>query len=273
MTTFSTEFHRDTACTPIGEDGRFDVMIADRWSVGTGANGGYIAGILTTAINAFVADRPLRSMTVHYLRPPSPGPATVVVEALRSGRSLTVIDARLERDGTVIAVARGAVALAREAASFMDRTPPRFPPAESLEHVPWGGDVPNADTFIRSRYDTRYVLGGTPAEPAGESESSGWLRTVDNAPVDQALAVALTDAWVPPMMLRTKMAFGCSTIDLTVQLFDDFADPYDGWCAIVNRSLVASDGYVETDSEVWTEDGRLLATGRQLSACFPRPPA
>ncbi len=266
MTRPLTEFEADTRCTPDG-DGRFRVDVSDRWSVGTGANGGYAAGLLARAIDLATPDRPLRSMTAHFLRPPTPGPATVEVDVVRAGRSLSVLDAALVRDGEALVVARAAVASPREAVSFCDRPAPDFPPPAELEREDWG-----EPDFIRRRYDTRYVEGTMPPVLSGRGVVSGWIRTVDDCPVDRPLAVALTDAWVPPVLMRTDPPLGASTIDLTIHLFDTLDEPYEGWCATTNTSTVLADGYVDTDTEVWTDDGRLLATARQLAATFPRPP-
>ena len=95
-----TQFDDDTHLTPI-DAGRYSVDVSGRWSVGAGANGGYVAGLLAKALiaasdaesgNGDTGDRHLRSLTAHLLSPAMAGPATLDTRVLRSGRSATVID-------------------------------------------------------------------------------------------------------------------------------------------------------------------------------------
>jgi hypothetical protein len=90
------DFEQDTAVRSRG-DGSFDCFIAEDWWVIAGPNGGYVAAIVARALQAAAdgAERPLRSLTVHYLRAPSAGPARVEVELERRGRTVTFASARL----------------------------------------------------------------------------------------------------------------------------------------------------------------------------------
>src|SRR5680860_1311339 len=69
-----TDFDRATAVTPLG-DGRFAGEVEDGWGAPPGPNGGYLAAIVTRALQHELApsgDRQLRTLAVHYLRPPRP---------------------------------------------------------------------------------------------------------------------------------------------------------------------------------------------------------
>ena len=63
------QFERDTAVEPDGELA-FSCRIEPDWWVVAGPNGGYIAAILTRALESVEGERPLRSLTVQYLRAP-----------------------------------------------------------------------------------------------------------------------------------------------------------------------------------------------------------
>lgn len=260
-----SEFDHDTAVTRAGP-GRFNVDVPARWSTGPGANGGFVAGLLTkAALTDASVDQPLRTVSVHYLRPASPGPAHVTVAVVHSGRTTSLIDVVLERDDKLLTLARVTLSAHRDVeGGFLDRQPPGFPPPEQVPTVDWYDD-PN---YIRSRFDTRFVVGGRPPIELDRCESSGWLRTIDHAPVTVPLLVTMTDSFLPPPVMRAPH-WGTSTLNLTVHVFEPDATPIDDFLAITNRSTVASAGHIDTDTEIWTRNGRLLAQGRQLSLTVP----
>jgi hypothetical protein len=273
-----SEFDADTRLDAI-EPGVFTTVISDRWSVGAGANGGYVAGLLARSLlRAGSGDDPadrsghvtrhLRSVTVHLLAPAMPGPALVRTEVLRAGRSATVIDATLSRDANPIAVARGVIAADRDGPRRNTRTAPTFPDPATMRDPGWPDPL-----MVRSRYDTRYAVGGFPPERGDVAEISGWIRPIDGAPVGPAHLVAICDAFPPPVMMLDGPSLTARTMDFTVHLFETLDPPYPGWIAVTNRSTVSIDGYIETETESWSEDGTLLAQARQLSALAPWTPA
>ena len=108
------DFARDTAVTPAGE-GAFDCEIHPAWWVVAGPNGGYVAAIVVRALEATVAaGRPLRSLTVHYMRAPREGPALIRTETVREGRSVSFMRATLDQADTACASAMAVFATDRE---------------------------------------------------------------------------------------------------------------------------------------------------------------
>ena len=124
-------FDRDTAVTPTG-DGGFDVHIDRGWWIIRGPNGGYVAALLARAAEQAVADagRPLRSLTVHYLRPPQEGTARVETTVERVGRTVTTVTARLVQNDKLQALATAAHAVPREMDGFVHAEMPAVPPPE-----------------------------------------------------------------------------------------------------------------------------------------------
>lgn len=277
-----TEFHDDTQLTlqsQSADEYTFALTISDRWAVGPGANGGYIAGLMARGVVESIPHLlpeavgvTLHSMTSHYLRPPTPGPAILVVAPLRLGRGVSVIDASIWRDDKLLSTARAIVGPDRQGTTeFTDRVPPSFDPPESIERET--SDNPN---FVRARYDTRYAVGRPMEEFSGAdvmvAEVAGWIRTTDHAAVDVPLAIALTDSWIPAVMVRSGFEDKVlSTLDLTAHLFHPFTPPIDDWIAVRNRSSVSRGGYADIDTELWSTDGVLLGQSRQLGLLLPRP--
>ena len=77
-------------------------------------------------------------------------------------------------------------------------------------------------------------------------------------------------AWNATMAAHPRPPpFFTPNLDLTVQ-FHRFA-PEVEWLLAEGSAPVATDGLVGCVSRVWTEDGRLLATGTSKNICRPNP--
>src|SRR5437764_3688043 len=91
-----------------GADGRWHGTMTDRWWIGAGPNGGYIAAFLIRALMNEAAQPDPLTMTVHYLARPGIAAVTVEVDRLRGGRSHDFLHARLLQDEQPVAVATAA---------------------------------------------------------------------------------------------------------------------------------------------------------------------
>jgi acyl-CoA thioesterase len=129
---------------------------------------------------------------------------------------------------------------------------------------PRSDDPPGIHVPIHARYDVRPALGTEPFASGPEALTGGWIRTVDDDPVDEVLVAALTDAWVPAVFSRVPLPVGVPTVDLTIH-FRQAPSGAPGWSLVRFRTLLAAEGYLEEDGEVWSADGRLLAQSRQLA--------
>ncbi len=258
-----TRFSDDTAIEPRG-NGAYGARVDRGWWIERGPNGGYLAAIVLRAIVAEVddPDRRPRSITLHFLRPPVEGPCEVVVRVERAGRGLTTLSARLHQDGRDCILALAALGGSRPSPTIDEQSPPSVPPADELT-APLVD--PRITIPIRDRYEQRPVIGARPFEPADEALTGGWIRTVDDDPVDELLVLALTDAWPPAIFARLDRPAGVPTIDLTVH-FRRPPPRVPGWSLVRFRTAMLEDGYLEEDGEVWSADGHLLAQSRQLAA-------
>jgi acyl-CoA thioesterase len=263
-----SRFATDTAVEPAGP-GRYTARIDEGWWIQRGPNGGYLAAIVLRAVLAEVADpeRTPRSITLHYLRPPVAGPCDVRVVVERAGRGLTTVTARLRQGDQDCILAIAALGVAREGPALDEHPMPAVAPPDELTRADGVPGIP-----IRDRYDARQAIGTPPFQYGDEALTGGWIRTVDDDPIDEVLVVALTDAWPPAVFSRMEVPLGVPTIDLTVH-FREVPPRAPGWALVRFRSTLAVDGYVEEDGEVWSSDGRLLAQSRQLAVEVTPPPA
>jgi acyl-CoA thioesterase len=259
-----TAFDRDTGVEPLG-DGRFAARFSPDWRVVRGPNGGYAAAVMVQAIAAAVAEpeRQLRSLTVHYLRPPLEGDVEIAVTIERAGRGMTSVSARALQEGKVVLLALAAVGGPYEGAiAYTDAQPPQVPPPEEVA-------VPEAvfqfpDMSFRDHFELRPALGTPIFSGRGPAVTGGWIRLREQRPLDAALLVALTDSWWPAPYGPADRVLVAPTIDLTVHLRAALPRPHDDVLMEV-RSDTAVDGYFEEDTRLFARDGTLLAHSRQLA--------
>ncbi|HXM54097.1 MAG TPA: thioesterase family protein [Candidatus Dormibacteraeota bacterium] len=248
----------------------FDADVPAHWRVGRGAtNGGYLAAVITRALERAVADpeRHARSLTIHYTAACGPGPVRVTVARERQGRSLTTLSARMTQGESTVALALAAFGQSRPGIDFQHEPMPEAPPPEAVPV--WGGIATGGPGFPVN-WEYRLCVGAPPFSRASEAVSGGWIRLAEPAAVlDAAQIAAMADAWLPPVLLLADRPQGLvPTIDLTVHF--RAALPLPGATAAdfsfaVFQARVGAEGYWESDGLIWSRDGRVLAQARQLA--------
>lgn len=255
------DFQRDTAVRRNG-DGSFDCEIAPDWWVVAGPNGGYLAAMLVRALDEAAGgrDRPLRSLTVHYLRAPDAGAARIEVEVERAGRTVSFARARLLQDERPCALALAVLADARDGLELEHAEAPAIPSPDEIEPA---DDRPGSPPFGR-QFDYRPALGGAIFDGNRDALAGGWLCLRRESPLDAALVVALCDSWFPAVFSVAREPLAVPTLDLTVHLRAPLPLPAD-WVLGRFVTRTARDGFLEEDGELFSRDGRLLAQSRQLA--------
>ena len=256
-----------TALTSNG-DGAFEGAIVDGWNTPVGPLGGYVMAIVLRGMQAAVADdaRQPRSFTVHFLRPPHPGPVTVRPAVERTGRTLTSVTARLEQDGKLIALALGAFSMPWESPLLDDAPMPEVEPGDP-ERPPArlrgaGPDVPAGPPFT-DRVTLQWRFGAPPFSGAEHGEIGGWMALRERRPVDALALCVLADAWFPAPWPRLQALAPAPTVDLTIHFRAPL--PLDDVLLLGRfRTTLVRDGFFEEDGELWAPDGTLVAQSRQL---------
>src|SRR4051812_5424086 len=220
--------------------------------------------MLVKAMGAAVDDhsRAARSLTIHYTAAPAEGSVRITTTVERAGRSLTTISARMEQDGRLIALALGAFSRARVAAIEYDEVPlPEVPPPDAVEvSVPH----PSLPPFSR-QWEVRPAVGQQPFRGSeGPTRTGGWIKPLDEHPVDAALVAQLTDAWIPAVFIRLTEPNAVPTIDLTIHFRAELPLPAD-YVLSTFESRVSAGGFIEEDGWIWSRGGQLIAHSRQLA--------
>lgn len=264
-----TDFQRDTAARPLGE-GRFQVKLNDRWWIGPGPNGGYVAALMLESMSqAAPPDQPPRSLTVHFLRRPTIGDAEVHVTVERAGRHTTYISSRLLQEGQIQAKAMAVFSAGREGPQFDHGSMPDvIPPEEGTEL-----DTQQAPVAVFSQYRA-ILLDGIPYSNSPEARTEGWIRLKDDQPMTAVLAAAMLDVWFPAPFVALEKTALAPTLEYTVHFPTQLPVPgheAPDWSLIRLTADQARDGHFSEDGELWSRDGRLLARCRQI-ALLRHPP-
>jgi acyl-CoA thioesterase len=173
----------------------------------------------------------------------------------------------MEQEGRLIALAIAAFSRARRAAIEFDDAPaPAVPPPEA---VPVVEPRPELPPFAR-QWEMRYAIGTRPFSGSdGSTLTGGWIKPLDEHPVDAALVAQITDAWLPAVFIRLTEPNPVPTIDLTIHFRADLPLPAD-YVLVTFESRLSKGGFIEEDGWIWSREGRLIAHSRQL-ALLQRP--
>jgi acyl-CoA thioesterase len=258
-------FDADTAVEDLG-GGRFGAQMSERWWVGRGPNGGYVAATILRAIQASAsAARAPRSLTVHFQRAPLAGPVELSVEVEREGGRVTFLSARMTQEGKVQATAQAVLSEDWGEGGFSELTMPDAGEPGELQTI--DPETRASRPNMLQNYRLRPAL-GEPAFSGGAPYTGAWIRTREPHLLDAPLAAAFLDTWFPAPFVRLDRPRGAPTIDYTVHFRSPLPpagagaeDPY----LVAFRSNNARHGFFEEDGELWSADGTLLAQSRQLA--------
>jgi acyl-CoA thioesterase len=257
------ELDEDTALTNLGP-GLFAGQVAERWSVGLGPNGGYLAALVLRGVleTALLPD-PL-TMTVHYLSRPEKGPCRVSVTTLREGRGHGFYRAELTQDEAIRCACLVTMGRLRPAGpSDFQPEAPSVPPPDGLAALGAMGQQmalwQRTERRIAKPEDVFFLR-----DEPGEAVTGGWTRLADGRPSDHLAIAVFLDCWPPAVFGRTLQAdpAGAPTIEYTVHWRNRAATD---WCYARFETKTLAGGYVDEHGTLWDEEGVLVAESRQLA--------
>ncbi|WP_374999568.1 thioesterase family protein [Aeromicrobium sp. CTD01-1L150] len=254
--------------TTVGADGSRHLTLTADWNTPNGtANGGYVLAILMRAVlDVAVETAPAHpdplTVSVSYLKPPTPGPAQVTVRGLRTGRRVSVHEATLLQGERP--VAQAIISLHDwDAAGDVHHTPHQAPdvPAPADCHD-LAAAIPAGTVPIADRYEVRSptVPGWLSGQPSGTPEATVWVRPQDGRRIDAIAAAAIVDGY-PPVTAELGL-LASATVQLTVHLR---RRPETDWSLMHVTTRHVVDGYHDEDVELWDSAGNLIAQSRQLA--------
>ncbi|MCG5220518.1 thioesterase family protein [Streptosporangium soli] len=257
-----TKFDEATQAIRVDET-TYDVCLDDGYGIGGPLNGGYLtAVILRAAVDASPHEHPVSTST-QFLRSPAPGPAKVLLEPLKAGRTTAVTRATLVRDDvayldTLITTAT----LGDVAPDWTGEPPAAMPPLDDCRSLP--APKPESNMTLNARMDLRFdppTIGWLNGEPTGRPESRAYFRLAEPQDPDPYVLALAVDC-LPPVVFSAGARGWAPTVELTWHLR---ALPAPGWLTLYGSGRLIGDGWFDEDVEVWDSTGRLVAQCRQLA--------
>ena len=251
----------------------FSAEVSPDWRAGRGPHGGYLAAMMLRALVETVDDprRAPRSLTIHYARAPAPGPVSIRTVVERAGRSLSTLSARMERDGSLIALALAAFSVPWSGPEISELPPPEVAAADPVRRSQLPTDAPHftRHLVLQPRVEVAPFTGSQ-----GPMEFTAWVGLADPRPIDALSLAFFADALLPAVFMRLTEPSVVPTVDLSVHFRTAMPrspdpDP-DELCLARTRTRVIHDGFFEEDGVIWAADGTVLAQSRQLGIVLPR---
>lgn len=242
-------------------EGRYDAVLDGGYGFAEALNGGYlIATMLRAAIDASSHPHPVAS-SANFLRVAKPGPASVVIEPLKSGRTATVARVTLVQDDRAVVemtATSGTLDGDVEPTWTGERT--TLPPIEDCLSF----EVDESNQAFARQVDMRFdraTMGWLDGRPSGVPEMRAYFRLRDEHEPD-AFALALAVDALPPVVLNAGGNGWAPTVELTWHMR---AVPVPGWLSVLGWGRLVSDGWFDEEVEVWDSSGRLVAQSRQIA--------
>jgi acyl-CoA thioesterase len=269
------DFLADTQIEPVaGGPDRYRAELSPSWAV-WGPNGGYLAAIaLRAAMARSRAPRPA-SFHCHFLAVGEFAPVDIRVFSVGGGKRAESLRAELTQGRRLL--------LAATAWMVSDGLQGYAHDFASAPEVPGPGELRGYQELAGTEYDQWYPIWrsieGRPVrwrQPPGRPEWHAWLRFTETAFPDRRADALRQIFWLDfPGWNATISAhawpfpFLTPNLDLTVQ-FHRFV-PQQTWMLADGSALLAENGLVGCVSRLWSEDGKLLATGTSKHMSRPNP--
>jgi hypothetical protein len=267
MTTPTKVFSFDevTTLTETGP-GRFDAEINDQWTIGGKPNGGYLLAMLGRATAALSEHPHVIAASAHYLTSPDPGPVSVEVELLRTGRTASQARARMSQAGTgVVEALITTSVLNPDAKPYWDAGAPRAGMVAYEDCRPLDPVLPNgvrvaimdqAEIRLEPRPD-----GTVSRQPTGRGELRGWLSFPGGESFTPTSLLYAVDSF-PPATFDIEFSGWMPTFELTAYVR---ALPAPGAVQILHRAQLIDGRRADETCFVWDRTGRLVAHSTQLA--------
>jgi acyl-coenzyme A thioesterase PaaI-like protein len=242
-------------------EGRYTAELDGGYGFEQALNGGYLMAVLTrAAIDASGRPHPIVTSTC-FLRVARPGPAEVLVEPRKAGRTAAVARVTLVQAGEPVAEALVTTGtLDADAEPGYSGKVTELPPVEEC----LGYDGGNRERPFAAQVDMRFdraTVGWLDGRPSGRPEMRAHFRMREPYEPDGVLLALAVDA-LPPVVLNTGANGWAPTVELTWHMR---AVPAPGWLTLHGSGRLVSDGWFDEEVEVWDSAGRLVAQSRQIA--------
>ena len=235
--------------------GEFSIDLDSAWSSLMGMHGGYLAAVAISAASKVAGDRPIRTVTTSFLRPALPKPATVNVDVVRTGRSITNLAVTLTQSEKVVLISQVIAGEAGESTAWDT--------SAELDLVPFEQCVPIAPPEGIGHFAHGTAMldpADLPFSHGPRARVAGYMRPIEPRPIDASwLGMALD--WFPPASFtRIDPPAGGISISYTIHVHRTLDRLGDGeWLGGVFRADISADGIALEKGLITDPAGRILA--------------
>ncbi|MCH8506456.1 MAG: thioesterase family protein [Ectothiorhodospiraceae bacterium] len=245
-------------------------QVDETWAQGRATFGGLVAALLYEAMrNQVPHERLIRSFALSFVGPAGPGVQTYRAQALRSGKAVTQMEARLLQEDHTMAVALASFGAGRESAVVAPGHPmPEAPTADDCQVLPFVEGI--SPEFIR-HLEMRWVFGELPFSGSSQRQMGGWMRfrKPQGEHLTDAHLLALVDTWPPVTLPMLKQRAPASSLSWAMEFIQPLPPlPSDAWLLYRAEVDQARDGYSQGRACIWSPDGQLLAVSQQPVTIF-----
>jgi hypothetical protein len=273
-----TTFEAATSIVPRGHDdaGRrqYDVELVDEYAIaGTKPNGGYMLACLGRAAldaarEAGSTHEHVISASAQFLSSPDLGPAQIVTEVDRVGKTASQVNATIGVDGAVGVRAQFTLGTLQEGTApfWGEIAPCPFPALDDLAPAPMAGE-----RGVTLQFDPDAGFQMTPDGPTavGGGEFRAYLRDETDDVFDTVGLLYASDV-MPPATFGVVQTGWVPTLAITVY---NRAIPVPGPLRLRFRVQVIHDGYADEICEAWDSEDRLVMQSTQMTALRIPPDA
>jgi acyl-coenzyme A thioesterase PaaI-like protein len=245
-------------------DGRYTAELDGGYLIGEALNGGYVMAVLArAAVDASPHQHPVSSAT-NFLRVAKPGPAEVLVDVRKVGRTAATARVSLVQNDLAVVealITTGTLEAAVEPEWAAGPPAPELPPIDKCTGV---REPSERDRGFTDRVDMRFdpvTMGWLDGRPSGSPEIRAWFQLEDGHEPD-AYALALAVDALPPVALNLGAKGWAPTVELTWHMR---AVPAPGPLALHGTGRLLAGGWFDEEVEVWDTAGRLVAQSRQIA--------
>jgi acyl-CoA thioesterase len=264
----------DTRVT--GGGGRYTATLTRDWEI-WGPNGGYVAVVALRAAGAETSLRRPATFSCQFINVADFGGVDLAVHTLRASKRATALRVSMTQNERLLLEAL--VWVVDESAPGLEHDVTRMPEVSPVQAVrsyddlqpegyPWYPFWRNLETRdLDWRMD----------HPTGPPIWRAWLRyrpqaTFDDPFVDAGRSLLLLDTMMWPAAHRlhpSPIPYVAPSMDVSVQFHR--GAPSSEWLLCDAQAPLATGGLIGGRSQIWSEDGRLLATGASQLLCRPNP--
>jgi acyl-CoA thioesterase len=253
-------------------DGAWTAEVTDNWAQGRTIFGGLQAALAVRAMRDLVPQAvPLRVLQTSFIAPVSPGTLSIEAKVLRSGKSVTHVEARiLDRDQTACLVI-GIFGQSRPSVIELLPPKPEVPAVEAAATLPYLEGV--TPTFTRE-ITMRWARGATLFKGATEPKTQTYIGFRDEpyagpGALGEAQIISYADVIPSPGLSLLKQPAMASSLTWTLEMLTDDCGPAREGLWLMDAVVDSGrDGYLNQSATLWSPEWEPIALSRQSVVVF-----